>query len=331
MKDYFLVDIGRDFLTKHRFLSTTLTDKIAENLWAWKKTLLYLNKRGTYPLMVCEDCHHIEKCPHCDVSLSVHAREQKLVCHSCGYQIDIPLSCSACHGTHLKGIGIGTQLVEDSIRKLFPTANIFRMDSDYLGKTTLKRTALGRMHEADIIIGTKMMTTGFDFPDIGLIGIILLEQELHIPIYDIEERVYTTLTQLIGRGGRKGEQTDIVIQTAAPGNEMVKNILESNYRDFFTKTLQERKLFKYPPFFEYVVIQYRHSSKEQLQKYLQDIFERISKHIWDSIECRLAQDAWKREKQYYGKIILKGKNIRQALLPFRDEIVRTPFLSVIFA
>jgi len=169
--------------------------------------------------------------------------------------------------------------VEDSIRTLFPTANIFRMDSDYLGKTTLKRDALKYMHEADIIIGTKMMTTGFDFQGIGLIGILLLEQELHIPVYDIEERVYTTVKQLIGRGGRQGENTDIIIQTAAPENEMVKNILELNYRDFFTKTLHERKLFKYPPFFEYVVIQYRHASKVQVQEYLQAWFKKLSQSI----------------------------------------------------
>jgi len=179
----------------------------------------------------------------------------------------------------LTGIGIGTQKVEEAIHTLFPGANIFRMDSDYLGKTTRKRDALKYMHEADIIIGTKMMTTGFDFPDIGLIGIVLLEQELHIPVYDIEERVYTTVKQLIGRGGRQGKKTDIVIQTAAPENEMVKNILELNYRDFFTKTLHERKLFKYPPFFEYVVIQYRHTYQKEVQEYLQIRFEKLSTHL----------------------------------------------------
>jgi len=232
---------------------------------------------------------------------------------------------------HLKGIGIGTQLVEDSMRTLFPKANIFRMDSDYLGTVLQKRHALQNMQEADIIIGTKMMTTGFDFPDIGMIGVLLLEQELHIPVYDIEERVYTTIKQLLWRGWRRGTKTDIVIQTAAPENDMVKNILELNYRDFFTKTLHERKLFKYPPFYEYVVIQYRHISKEKVQECLQYWFEKMESHLWDEVECRLWSDIWQRDRSYYGKIILKGTHIRQLLIPFRDEIVKTPQLSLIFS
>jgi len=164
---------------------------------------------------------------------------------------------------NLKKVWIGTQQIEDSLKALFPNNSIFRFDADSVKNKTEKQKALETLRNADIIIGTKMITTGFDFKNVWLIWVILLEQELWIPKYNIEERVYSNIKQLIWRWERNGEKTETILQTFIPGNENIKNIIESNYKEFFTETLKERKLFNYPPFSEMVSIEYRDKNKDK--------------------------------------------------------------------
>lgn len=330
MKNYFLVDLWIDKNKKFPYLSETLLSKIEQNVKKNKKVILYLNKRWAYDLLLCEDCHHIKKCPKCDISLSIHKNPEKLICHHCMYSEDIPLECEKCHGTRLKNIWVGTEQIEEHIKKIFPSINIFRMDSDSVKNISWKKQALENITNAQIVIGTKMITTWFDFRNIGLIGIILLEQELQIPKYDTEERIYSNLRQLIWRWWRLWQESDIIIQTLAPKNEMIQNIIELNYKDFFKKTLEERKLFWYPPFLEIITLRYKNKNKQLSIEYIQNLKASLDNFNTGKFEIIKIDTPIKRDNQFFTKIIIKWTNIRKFLQNIKWEILQNKDLAVIF-
>lgn len=331
MKPYTLVDLTKDRSGKDSYLSHTLIDHIQTALNHGKKSLLYLNKRGAYHLLICQDCQHIFSCPHCDVSLSVHFSPKKLKCHHCFYETPYPLACEVCHGTHLKTLWVGTQQIEDHLRKLFPEKKIFRMDRDNVANKSQKALASQMLHQADIIIGTKMITTGYDLKDVGVIGVIMLEQEIASPLYDTEERAFQNIKQLLGRWGRLGVSTTYIIQTCVPENPELQRIINSNYKDFFKETLASRKLFGYPPFLELATLTYRHLSREKSIEYTKSLFEKFSQDPKkDDIEIRSVLTPYKLQKFYQTKIILKGKNLRAFLETYRKEILQNRNLSVTF-
>ncbi|MDD5769754.1 MAG: primosomal protein N' [Candidatus Gracilibacteria bacterium] len=330
MKHIFTVDLSKDKSLKNQYLSNTLITNIEQSLKNNKKTILYLNKRGAYDLLVCKDCNYIKKCPKCDIILSVHKNPKVLMCHHCSYSENISLKCESCEGTNLKNIGVGTEQIEESVLKIFPGVKVFRLDSDNVSNISSKKDALENIKSSNIIIGTKMITTGFDFNDIATIGIILLEQELQIPKYDTEEKIYSNIKQLIGRGGRLGGETNIIIQTFVPNNEMIKNLIELNYKDFFKKTLEERKKFNYPPFVELATLRYKDKNKINSIKFITDLKTRLDVINNGDYEIIIFEKPIKRDNQYFSKIIIKGKNLREFLQNIKKEIFKNKDLVVIF-
>lgn len=330
MKNFYLVDLWVDKSKQNPYLSQTLLSKIEQNLLDGKKIILYLNKRWAYDLLLCQDCHHIKKCPKCDISLSVHKNPPKLVCHHCMHSEEVFLECEKCHGAHLKNIWVGTQQIEETLQTLFPKIDIFRMDSDSVKNISWKKQALENITRAQIVIGTKMITTGFDLRNIGLIGVILLEQELQIPKYDTEERIYATVKQLIGRWWRMWEESDIIIQTMAAKNEIIQNIISLNYKDFLKKTLEERKLFWYPPFQEIATLRYKDTNKLRAIEFVQNLKPRLDSFNTGKFEIIKIDTPIKRDNQFFTKIIIKGPNIRSFLQNIKWEILQNKDMAVIF-
>ncbi len=326
----YTVNLSQDSSTQNSYLSTTLLDHIQTRLKMGDKTILYLNKRGAFSSVICEDCGYLFGCWQCDTSLSVHHTPERLLCHLCGNSEIIPTQCKQCNGTRLKNVWVGTEQVESALRDIFKTAKIYRFDSDSMKTKTSKQKALQDLRESDIIIGTKMITTGFDFDNVWLIGVILLEQELSYPQYNIEERVYTNLKQLIGRGERQGKQTDVVLQSFIPQNDFVKHVSEGNYRDFFRATLQERKIFGYPPFTEMVTLEYRDTQKQKAADFMQNFFEKLEllnenyKH-----NMQLVSLPFKKSNQYHYKIIIKWSPLKPFLQEIKTEIMKHSKLSII--
>ena len=328
---FYTVNLAQDSSSDHPYLSNTLIQKIEENIKNKKKIILYLNKRWAHSSLVCDDCHHLSNCERCDLSLNVHYNPLKLRCHFCGFEKSFPTACESCNSKNLRKVWTGTQQVEESLIKLFPDYTIFRFDADSVKNKTEKEKALTTLRNADIIIGTKMITTGFDFQNVGLIGVILLEQELSIPKYDIEERVYSNINQLIGRWERNGEETETIIQTFIPGNENIKNIIESNYKDFFLETLKERKVFSYPPFSEMVTIEYRDKNKDKAENFIKMIENKLKiEDTENQYDIILVPTPMRRYNQYHYRMILKWKNIREFLKNIKYEIMRNGNLIVIF-
>lgn len=330
MKNYFIVDLWVDKNKNFPYLSNTLLTKIEENLEIGKKTILYINKRWAYDLQICQDCNDIKKCPRCDISLSVHKNPAKLVCHHCSYSEDFSPACQKCGSVEIKNIWVGTEQIEENLKKYFQDISIFRMDSDNVANLTEKKQALENIKNAQIIIWTKMITTGFDLKNIGVIGIILLEQELQIPRYDTEEKIYQNIKQLIWRWWRIWEETDIIIQTMIPKNEMIQNIVELNYKDFFKKVLEERKIFHYPPFVELATLRYKDINKIVSIEYINTLKNTLdSFNTWD-FEIIKIDTPLKRDNQFFTKIIIKWIGIRNFLQNIKKELLKNKDLVVIF-
>lgn len=327
---FYTINLSQDSSKENMYLSTTLLERIEENINNKKKVILYLNKRGSFSSVICQDCGYLFGCPKCDTSFSVHHTPERLLCHLCWESETIPLTCKRCHWNKLKNVWIGTQQIERTIQQLFSSSNIYRFDGDSVKTKGEKKEALEKLTSADIIIGTKMITTGFDFTNVWLIGVILLEQELSYPQYNIEEKVYTNMKQLIGRGERRGEKTDIFIQTFIPKNDFVQHITWWNYKDFFTHTLQERKLFKYPPFTEMVILEYRDSNKQKAESFASMLYNKLdSLNQEKKYDILLVSLPFKKNNQFHYKIIIKWEEIRDFLKNIEKETFRNSKLSVI--
>lgn len=328
-----LINLSQDKNSQNYYFSNTLIKEIESNLNKKKKVIIYLNKRGSYSSLLCNSCQHLYECPQCDVSLNVHNISQKLVCHLCWYEENLFSRCKQCNSEDLQKTWIWTQQAEEFLKHYFQwkNYNIFRFDTDVVKNKTEKSLALQNLENADIIIGTKMITTWFDFRNIGLIGVLLLEQELQIPWYDTKERVFGNIKQLLWRGSRLWETTDVIIQSFIPENEIVQHLAFHNYKDFFIHTLEERKLFNYPPFCEMVELEYRHSDRQKSFEFTKKLADKLKKlSIDQNIEIILNEKSFKRNNSYFFKIIIKGDNLHEFLKNIKSEIMRNSGLSVIF-
>jgi primosomal protein N' (replication factor Y) len=332
-----LVNLNQDKNTKNNYFSNTLLQELEKNFASKQKSIIYMNKRWEFSTLICENCQHIFTCDNCDVSMNLHSYpSEKLICHVCNETKNIPHTCDKCHSKNLKKIWIGTQQVENFLKEYFSDTqiNIFRFDTDVIKNKTEKSQALEALKNADIIIGTKMITTGFDFENVWLVAVMLLEQELLIPGYNTQERVYSNIKQLLGRGWRKGQKTNFVIQTFVPENPIVETITQKNYKDFFTETLLERKMFLYPPYCEMVTLEYRNKSEEKSQTFLKKIYEKLNEYnqvdFENQYQILMTPGSFKKHNQYYFKIIIKWNSIRNILEKIKKEIFQNSQLSVIF-
>ncbi len=338
----FLVNLSQDQSKINQYLSNTLLEKIEDSFKKHKKIILYLNKRWEYSSLICNNCNFLYKCPNCDISMSVHKYPEKIICHICNLTTDIPKKCHKCNKEALQKVWIWTQQIEQTLKELYPKKNVFRFDTDVVKNKTEKSKALENLEKADIIIWTKMITTGFNFKKIWLIWIILLEQELLTPKYNTEEKVYSNIKQLIWRWNRNWEKTNILIQTFIPENEIIKSITESNYKEFFIKTLEERKHFNYPPYTQMLSLEYRNINKQKAKDFIDKLKVKLETHnsLLNSlplqgkeitkIEIISVPNPSKRHNQYYYKLILKWHNLRWFIECIKSDIMRNSGLVVIF-
>ncbi|MDD2907972.1 MAG: hypothetical protein PHH98_04995 [Candidatus Gracilibacteria bacterium] len=324
-----LVNLSLDKSKINKYLSNTLLKEIDNSIQNSKKVILYLNKRGEYSSLICAKCSHLYKCENCDNSLSIHG--DNMICHICNFSQKIPEKCTNCKSIELQKVGVGTIQIENILRETYKDINIFRLDTDVVKNKKEKELALEMLKKAQIIIGTKMITTGFNFEGVGLIGVLLLEQELQIPKYNTTEKVYSNIKQLLGRGGRVGEETKFIIQTFISENQIVKDIVYDNYKEFFIKSLNERKIFNYPPFCELATIEYRNTNPEKGLKQIKKIKEKLDLNNLD-IKINIVQNPnyTKKYNQFYYKIIIKGDNLKEFLNCIKTDIFKDSNLIVIF-
>lgn len=326
-----LVNLSQDKSIINSYISNTLIKWIENTLKDKKKVILYINKRWEFSSLICNNCNYLYKCDQCDTSMSVHKYPQELVCHICKNTKIIPTKCEKCWKESLQKVWIWIQQIEDSIKKVFPNNKIFRFDADNVKNKKQKNLALEILNDSEIIIWTKMITTWFDFLWVWLIWVILLEQELLIPNYNTEEKLYSNIKQLIWRWSRNWEKSEIIIQTFIPKNQIVQNITQLNYKEFFIKTLQERKLFNYPPYSQMLTLEYRNKDKQKAEFFMKNIKNKLDLENKDNkYEIIFIPNPTKKYNQYYYKIIIKWELIRNFISKIKPEIMKNSSLVVIF-
>lgn len=231
-------------------ISNKIVGCLESNIAGRRQSLLFLNRRGFANFILCPECGYTFKCPNCSVTLTYHLKEHHLQCHYCNYQLQAPGDCPKCQGHQLKGMGIGTERLEQEIQSLFPGVQVGRMDRDTTSKRRSHLQILKRFEsgDIDILIGTQMIVKGHDFPNVTFVGVLSADISLHFPDFRSSERTFQLLTQVAGRAGRGEDIGEVVIQTYNPDHYSIRKAKEHDYLGFFQEEVQFRRALQYPPF-----------------------------------------------------------------------------------
>ncbi len=234
-------------------LSHELVNDLYETKNRGEQAVLFINRRGYHNFMSCKSCGAAVVCPSCSVSMTYHKDRSGngyLCCHWCGHREHVPSKCPVCGSEHLSFTGYGTQHIEEDLEKLLPGVRILRMDTDTTGSKQSYYDILGKFrdHEADILLGTQMVTKGHDFPDVTLVGVLLADMSLYLDDYRASERTFSMLTQVIGRAGRSDKRGRAVIQTNNPDNEIIQLAKAQDYLTFAENELKLRRQLVFPPY-----------------------------------------------------------------------------------
>lgn len=245
----FITDMREELKAGNRLiLSRTLQKKMEERLEAGQQIMLFLNRRGYSGFVSCRSCGHVIMCPHCDVSLSLH-NQGRMICHYCGHQEKKPVRCPRCGSEFISNFGIGTQQVEEVVKRLFPRAGVLRMDMDTTKEKDGHEKILAAFAngEADILIGTQMIVKGHDFSNVTLMGILAADLSLYTEDYHAAERTFQLLTQAAGRAGRGSGSGEVVFQTYNPDHYCIRTAAKQDYESFYEEEMGYRMVAGYPP------------------------------------------------------------------------------------
>ncbi|MGN0293757.1 MAG: primosomal protein N' [Lachnospiraceae bacterium] len=244
-----VVDMRREMMAGNKTMfSRVLYEKLKERLEKKEQSMLFLNRRGYSSFVSCRSCGEAVRCPHCDVTLTLH-RNHQLKCHYCGYTIPMVKTCPSCGSPYVAGFGTGTQKVEEKLRELFPEARILRMDMDTTRGKNGHESIIAAFanEEADILVGTQMIVKGHDFGKVTLVGALAADTSLYTSDFRACERTFQLLTQAAGRAGRNGLPGEMVIQTYKPENYSIQTAASQNYGAFYREEIHYRKMMNYPP------------------------------------------------------------------------------------
>lgn len=278
-----IVDIKQEYKrNKMKFhCSEELINNIENTVNNKKQVILFQNRRGFSPWIECGDCGWIPGCKHCDVKLTYHKFENRLVCHYCGFSTYIPNKCPACNSSNLATKGFGTERIEDDLKIIFPNYKIERFDLD----STRTRKKISQIIEnfetglTQILVGTQMLSKGLDFNNVGLVGVLNADNLLNFPNFRANERSFQLLTQVSGRAGRKGEQGKVIIQTSQPEHPVIKHVINNDYNAMYNWQLKERLNYFYPPYSKIIEFIIKHK-KEEIAQLAAIEFVRILKKIY---------------------------------------------------
>ncbi len=246
--------------------SPLLMEMMEEALKNKEQIILFQNRRGYAPFMICEDCGVVPECNHCDVSLTYHKYTNLLKCHYCGATKKMPTTCGACGSAKITLKGFGTEQIEEELAIYFPKIKIARMDAD----TTRRKNAYHRLitdfedKNIDVLVGTQMVAKGLDFDNVSLVGILNADAMLNFPDFRAFERSYQLMSQVSGRAGRKQKRGKVLIQTYNPYHPIIRQVINHDYQGMYKDEIAQRKKFKYPPFQRLIYFQLKHKDKNML-------------------------------------------------------------------
>lgn len=295
-----------------------------------EQVILFQNRRGFAPMVECHTCGWVPKCDNCDVSLTLHKNMNQLSCHYCGFTYAVPSQCPNCNETNLRGRGYGTEKVEDLFEQLFPDAKIARMDLD----TTRTKNAYERiiqdfsLGKTNVLIGTQMVTKGLDFDKVSVVGILNADAMLNYPDFRAYEQAFTMMAQVSGRAGRKGKRGLVLLQTTSPELPVIGQVVRNDYQAFYTDLLEERRLFKYPPFYRLVYIYLKHSKEQVAETAGIELGSRLRQFFSDRLLGPDRPAVARIKSLHIRKLVLKlepslsGEQVRQCLHYAHKEMMK---------
>ena len=248
--------------------SAELSRELRQNLERGEQTILFVNRRGHSTFVSCRSCGYTFECPNCSIALKYHSYSQRLICHYCGYMQPVTHQCPSCGSSYVKLFGLGTQRAEEELHRCFPTARVLRMDQD----TTAKKSAHQRMlqsfarGEADILLGTQMVTKGLDFPNVTLVGVLAADLMLYAERYDAFEEAFSKLAQVFGRAGRGEKQGRAIVQTYQPEHSCLQLAAGQDYPNFYRSEIRMRRQLGYPPFLSLITLVVTGLSLEEVKR-----------------------------------------------------------------
>lgn len=314
-----IIDLRDEFKQKnYSVLSRALKNKMQERLEKKEQIILFVNQRGVASAVVCRDCGYTESCPHCEVSLKYHkgfnTKPDSLICHYCNFTKSPSITCPECKSPYIKHVGVGTQKVEEDVRRFFPEARVIRADKD----TTDNKDGFSPIYKSfkegkyDILIGTQMVAKGLDFENVSLIGIILADIGLHIPDFRSHERLFQLITQVSGRCGRGKAIGEVVLQTYQPEHFAIQKAAKYEYDEFIDKELGFREKLRYPPFNNLIKFTIVGRDLEKLRQHI-EIEEQILEDIFkvNNLDFKIISAPAmipKISDRYYYHILIRSKN-----------------------
>ncbi len=260
-------------------IGARLAGQLRDTVEKGDQALLFINRRGFAPTVLCVSCGAVIKCRSCSTSLVLHTQEERMKCHWCGDASAVPRKCDRCGGGILRALGIGTQRVEAEMKQLMPRARVVRMDLDTTRKRQSHKELLELFAESDILIGTQMVAKGLDFPRLSLVGVILADVSLDLPDFRSAERTFQLITQVAGRAGRREKRGRVTIQTFVPDNPVIEAAAAQDYWRYFDTEAPLRKAFGYPPFGRLMRFKLTGAGTAQVGLFARRLAEIAAKHL----------------------------------------------------
>jgi primosomal protein N' (replication factor Y) len=269
-------------------LSSRLVSAMRDRLDRREQTILFINRRGYSSSMLCTKCGHVEECTHCSITMTYHRSDEMLRCHLCGDQRDAPARCPKCGAPEIRWRGLGTQRVEEAVRRVVPRARIERMDTDTMSKKNRFREVLAafRSGKIDILVGTQMIGKGLDFPNVTLVGLVDADISMHIPDFRANERTFQLLVQVAGRAGRGDRAGEVVVQTFTPQAEAIQFSRQADFAGFAASELKIRRDYHYPPYRHLIHHLFRGKNPEKLKFFAEQWAKLVEKTFGDRVELR---------------------------------------------
>ncbi len=290
LPDIDIVDMRIEIMSSRGLttLSRRLVNAMQARFERREQTILFINRRGYSSSMLCTECGHVEECGHCSIAMTYHRADERLRCHLCGAERPAPARCPKCGSPKIRWRGLGTQRVEEAVRRVLPRARIERMDTDTMSRKNRFREVLAqfRAGRIDILVGTQMIGKGLDFPNVTLVGLVDADISMHIPDFRANERTFQLLVQVAGRAGRGDRAGEVVVQTFTPQAEAVQFSRHADFAGFAASELKMRRDFQYPPYRHLIHHLFRGPNPEKLQFFAEQWARLIERELGGRVELR---------------------------------------------
>ena len=322
-----VIDMQEEYKKRNMIISDYLDEKIKDRISKNEQIILMLNRRGYSTIINCKNCGYTFKCPNCEITLTYHKTNNNLRCHYCGYTLLSTDICPSCHEKALSSLGLGTEKLEEELIKRY-NVPVIRMDTDTTSKKGSQDEIIRKIEnrEVSIIVGTQMISKGFDFPYVTLVGIINADDSLNIPDFRSGEKTFELLTQTIGRAGRGNIKGEAVIQTFNYDNKTIEFSKNNNYEELYNYEMNIRKILKYPPYFYITMVKIASKDYNLASKEITKVRNYLDNNLKDTIILGpTTSSMFKINNIYRFQIILKYKNydkIKNSLI-YLDNVYKT--------